>query len=68
MNNTLQRPDLNEFHTFAMPKRDIGLIAAAIAFFHANHAAARITPEETEQARELFEFFKSIYNSKGNKD
>jgi len=50
-----------------MPKRDVGLIAAAVAFFHANHAAARISPEETEQARELFEFFKSIYNSKGVK-
>lgn len=65
MNSTLQRPDLDELHSFALPKRDVGLIAAAVAFFHANHAAARITPEETEQARELFEFFKSIYNSKG---
>ena len=65
MSTQLAPINLEELHTIGMKKRDVGLVAAALAFFYANRAAAKIQAEEAEQAKDLFEFFKSIYNSKG---
>lgn len=54
-----------QLHTFAVNKQDVGFIASALAFFYTNYDAAGLPKEHTENVRELFEFFKRIYESKG---
>ena len=68
MTTLQQQPiDLEELHTVGLKKRDVGAVASALAFFYANRAAAKLTETDAEQMKELFEFFKAVYNSKGTR-
>lgn len=65
MSTQLATINPEELHTIGLKKKDVGLVAAALAFFYANRNVAKIQPEEAEQTKDLFDFFKSVYNSKG---
>lgn len=52
-----------KFHTFAIKHQDIGFIASALALLYTNHEAAGLPKEHAETVRDLFEFFKRMYES-----
>ena len=56
---------MDELHTIAVKKKDVGLVAHALAFCYANREAGKLSTETAENVKELFEFFKNVYNSKG---
>jgi hypothetical protein len=58
-----QIPVDEKLHTFAIKTQDVGFVASALAFLYTNHDAAGIPKEHAETVRELFEFFKRIYES-----
>lgn len=62
---TQQPLNMDELHTVAMKKKDVGLVAHALAFCYANRQAGKLSAETAEGVKELFEFFKAVYNSKG---
>ena len=62
---TQQPLNMDELHTVAVKKKDVGLVAHALAFCYANREAGKLSAETAESVKELFEFFKSVYNSKG---
>lgn len=62
---TQQPLNMDELHTFAIKKKEVGLIAHALAFCYANREVGKLSSETAESVKELFEFFKTVYNSKG---
>jgi hypothetical protein len=60
-----QKSPLDQLHTIAIKKKDVAIVASALAFFYTNREAAKIKTEAVENLRELFEFFKRVYESKG---
>jgi hypothetical protein len=60
-----QPPESEQLHTVAIKKRDVAFVASALAFFYANRDTAKVSAEDAEQIKNLFEFFKNVYNSKG---
>lgn len=56
---------MDELHTIAVKKKDVGLVAHALAFCYANREVGKLSSETAENVKELFEFFKNVYNSKG---
>lgn len=59
-------PTEEQLHTFALKKQDVGFVASSLAFFYTNYEAAGLPKEHTENVRELFEFFKRVYESQGS--
>lgn len=62
-----QIPVDEKLHTFAIKTQDVGFVASALAFMYTNHEAAGIPKEHAETVRELFEFFKRVYESEQKK-
>lgn len=60
-----QQSLLEQRHTVAITKKDVAVVASALAFFYANRETAKIKAEEVDNVRDLFEFFKRVYESKG---
>jgi hypothetical protein len=65
LNLTPVAPSLDERHTIAITKRDVGVVVHALATLHTAHAKEKRPKQELDKIKDLHAFFSNVYTSQG---
>ena len=57
-----QPPEAEQLHTIALKKKDVGIIVTLISFCI---ETATLADNDKQTVKDLLEFFKNVYRSKG---